>query len=46
MSSARLALAVLAFINLFNYLDRYVVSALVESLKRSEPALSDADWAR
>lgn len=43
ISSARLALAVLAFINLFNYLDRYVVSALVESLKRSELALTDAE---
>jgi len=30
-------------INLFNYLDRYVVSALVESLKHSELALSDAE---
>ncbi len=35
------ALAVLAIINLLNYLDRFVVSALVESLKRSELALSD-----
>ncbi len=35
------ALAVLALINLLNYLDRFVVSALVESLKRSELALSD-----
>jgi MFS transporter, Spinster family, sphingosine-1-phosphate transporter len=35
------ALVVLALINLFNYLDRFVVSALVESLKRSELALSD-----
>ncbi len=40
--SASLALAILAFINLFNYLDRYVVSALVESLKHSELNLSDA----
>jgi len=36
-----LALAVLTFINLFNYLDRYVISALVESLKGSELRLSD-----
>jgi MFS family permease len=43
INSARLGLAVLAFINLFNYLDRYVVSALVESLKHSELALSDAE---
>ncbi len=35
------ALMVLALINLFNYLDRFVVSALAESLKRSELALSD-----
>ncbi len=35
------ALVVLALINLFNYLDRFVVSALAESLKRSELALSD-----
>ncbi len=40
--SAGLGLAVLAFINLFNYLDRYVVSALFESLKHSILALSDA----
>ncbi len=39
---AGLGLAVLAFINLFNYLDRYVVSALFESLKHSVLALSDA----
>jgi MFS family permease len=38
---AGIALAVLTLINLFNYLDRYVVSALVESLKKSELALSD-----
>jgi len=40
-SAAGLGLAVLSFINLFNYLDRYVVSALFESLKHSELALSD-----
>ena len=34
--SASLVLAILSFINLFNYLDRYIVSALVESLKHSE----------
>jgi MFS family permease len=34
-------LGVLTFINLFNYLDRYVVSALVEPLKASPLALSD-----
>jgi MFS transporter, Spinster family, sphingosine-1-phosphate transporter len=41
IGSAGLALAILAFINLFNYLDRYVVSALVESLRRSELKLTD-----
>ena len=39
--SAGLGLAVLSFINLFNYLDRYLVPALFESLKHSELALSD-----
>src|SRR5207245_7380902 len=34
--SATYALAVLTFINLFNYLDRWVVAAVVESIKRSE----------
>ncbi len=43
IESASLGLAILSFINLFNYLDRYVVSALVESLKHSELALSDAN---
>jgi MFS transporter, Spinster family, sphingosine-1-phosphate transporter len=36
-----MALAVLTFINLLNYLDRFVVSALTETLKHSELALSD-----
>lgn len=31
--AARLALAVLALINLFNYLDRWVVAAVIESIK-------------
>ena len=35
------ALLVLTLINLLNYLDRFVVSALAESLKRSELQLSD-----
>ena len=39
--SARLGLALLSLINLFNYLDRYVVSALFQSLKHSTLALSD-----
>jgi MFS transporter, Spinster family, sphingosine-1-phosphate transporter len=41
--SASFGLAILSFINLFSYLDRYVVSALVESLKHSELGLSDAN---
>ena len=41
--SAGFGLAVLSFINLFSYLDRYIVSALIESLKHSELALSDAN---
>ena len=40
--AARRALLVLTLINLVNYLDRFVLSALVESLKHSELALSDA----
>jgi len=39
--SAGWGLAILACINLFNYLDRYVVAALFESLKHSELALND-----
>src|SRR6202789_3440642 len=42
IGSAGVALAILAFINLSNYLDRYLVAALVEPLKHSELALSDA----
>ncbi len=41
--SAGVGLAILSFVNLFNYLDRYVVPALFESLKHSRLALSDAD---
>lgn len=39
--SARYALAVLTFLNFFNYIDRWVVAAVVESIKRSELRLSD-----
>ncbi len=39
---AVLALCVLAFVNLFNYLDRLVVAALVETLKK-DPTLSVSD---
>ena len=39
--AARYALAVLTFINLFNYIDRWIVAAVVESIKRSELRLTD-----
>lgn len=42
MRSANVALGLLTCINLVNYIDRFVVSALVETLKRSELALSDS----
>jgi MFS family permease len=38
---AKFALAVLTLLNLFNYLDRYVLASLFESLKASELHLSD-----
>ena len=38
---ANYALAILTFINMFNYLDRWIVAAVVESIKRSELHLSD-----
>jgi len=38
---ARWGLFVLTLVNLFNYLDRFVLSAVVESLKRSSLHLSD-----
>ena len=37
----RRALAVLTLINLFNYLDRWIVAALAEGMKHSELGLSD-----
>ncbi len=40
--TARSALFILTLINMLNYLDRWVVSALVESIKHSELALSDS----
>jgi MFS family permease len=43
LRSASFGLAILSFINLFSYLDRYVVSALIESLKHSDLRLSDAN---
>jgi MFS family permease len=39
--AARWGLAVLSLINLLNYIDRYVVPAVFESLRRSELHLSD-----
>jgi MFS transporter, Spinster family, sphingosine-1-phosphate transporter len=41
--SAGFALAVLSFINLFSYLDRYVLAAVVESLKQANLGLTDAN---
>ena len=38
---ARYALTVLTLINLFNYLDRWIVAAVVESIKKSELHLTD-----
>jgi MFS transporter, Spinster family, sphingosine-1-phosphate transporter len=38
---ARAALAILTLLNLFNYLDRYVLASLFESLKASELRLTD-----
>jgi len=43
ISSPNWVLAVLAFINLFSYLDRYVVSGVLESLKHSGLGLSDTN---
>jgi len=43
LGSANFGLAILAFINLFSYLDRYVVSGVLESLKHSDLGLSDTN---
>jgi len=40
--AARWTLTVLTFINLFNYVDRWVVAAVVESLRKSDLHLTDA----
>jgi MFS family permease len=40
---ATLGLGILSIINLFSYLDRYIVSALIESLKHSDLGLTDAN---
>ena len=40
--AAWLGLVVLTAVNLFNYLDRYILAAVVESLKDSELALTDS----
>src|SRR5512140_3086185 len=34
--AAGYALAILTFVNLFNYLDRWIISAVLESIKKSE----------
>lgn len=39
--AAAYALGILTFINLFNYLDRWVLSAVLESIKRSELHFTD-----
>ena len=39
--AARYALAILTLINLFNYLDRWVVASVLESIKKSELHPSD-----
>jgi MFS transporter, Spinster family, sphingosine-1-phosphate transporter len=41
--AASFGLGILSIINLLSYLDRYIVSALVESLKHSDLGLSDAN---
>jgi MFS family permease len=41
--AASLGLGILSVINLFSYLDRYIVSALIESQKHSDLGLSDAN---
>jgi len=41
LQTARVGLVVLTLINLFNYLDRWIVAALAESMKHSELRLSD-----
>jgi MFS transporter, Spinster family, sphingosine-1-phosphate transporter len=41
VGSANAGLAILAFINLFSYLDRYVVAGVLESLKHSDLGLTD-----
>lgn len=41
--AATYALVVLSLINLFNYLDRWVVAAVAESIKHSELALTDTE---
>ena len=41
--AASYALAVLTFINFFNYLDRWVLSAVLESIKHSELHFTDTE---
>jgi MFS transporter, Spinster family, sphingosine-1-phosphate transporter len=41
IGSASAALGILAFINLLSYLDRYIVAAVIESMKRDNLGLTD-----
>jgi MFS transporter, Spinster family, sphingosine-1-phosphate transporter len=43
IGSAYTALAILAFINLLSYLDRYIVAAVIESLKNANLGLTDTN---
>ncbi|HEY2144732.1 MAG TPA: MFS transporter, partial [Steroidobacteraceae bacterium] len=43
MASANFGLGILAFINLFSYLDRYVLAGVLESVKHSSLGLSDTN---
>src|SRR5229473_6343685 len=44
MPGARAALILLLAINLFNYLDRYVLAAVVENIKEELPKVAVPDW--
>jgi MFS family permease len=43
LRSANAGLAILAFINLLSYLDRYIPAAVLESLKKSDLGLTDTN---
>src|SRR5713101_8696112 len=44
LPGARAALILLLAINLFNYLDRYVLAAVVENIKEELPKVAVPDW--